>query len=243
MIDIHTHILPDVDDGSSDIQESIKMARIAVADGITHLFATPHHRDYTRLSRYDVARRVADLQTRLDAENIPLKLIAGYEVRLYDDMFDDWDSDHAGSLGNSRYVLAEPLFYRYDNHTDEMLFELFDRGYIPIMAHPERIRPIQNDLSLIEPFLERGGLTQLTSRSLVSDQDWRAYDTAREMLRNGMAHIISSDAHKPYRRKPELSTAREITAEIVGQAQATAMVTTYPMAIINDEPMPIVSYQ
>ncbi len=243
MIDIHTHILPGIDDGSSDLQESITMARIAVADGITHLVATPHHRDYTRLPRYEMARKVANLQTTRDTENIPLKLIAGYEVRLYDDMFDDWDSDYAGSLGNSRYVLAEPLFHRYNSHTDEMLFELFDRGYIPVMAHPERIRPIQNNLSLIEPFLERGGLTQLTSRSLVSDQDRRAYDTAREMLRQGMAHIISSDAHKPYRRKPEIRAARNVAAEIVGSAQATAMVTTYPMAIVNDEPMPIISYQ
>ncbi len=242
MIDIHTHILPGIDDGASNIQEAIDMARIAVEDGITHLFATPHHRNFTRLSRPDVVQRVANLQTRLDAKNILLTLIPGYEIRLYDDMFADWDDEMAGPLGQSRYVLAEPLFRHYDNHTDDMLFELFDRGYMPIMAHPERIRPIQDNLSLIEPFLERGGLTQITSQSLVSDRDWRAKQTSEEMLRNGMVHIIASDAHKPYRRKPELSAARKAAAGIVGETQATNMVTTYPMAIVNDEPIHIISY-
>ena len=155
MIDTHTHILPGVDDGSLNLEESLEMARVAVADGITHMFATPHHRDYTSLSRQEVTRRVAKLQAKLDAAHIPLTLLPGHEVRLYADMFEDWEGELAGPLGHSRYVLAEPLFHQYTAHTDAMLFELFDRGYIPIMAHPERIRPIQEKLSLIEPFLAR----------------------------------------------------------------------------------------
>lgn len=237
MIDIHTHILPAVDDGSTSVTESLKMARIAVDDGITHLFATPHHRDYTRMSRQEVAGRVAQLQVELDAAAIPLTLIPGFEVRLYDNTLEDWDDHLAGPLGDSRYILAEPLFHRYDSRTDEILFELFDRGYIPVMAHPERIRPIQDDLSLIEPFLERGGLTQLTAGSLIPGRDWRANTTAETMLRQGMAHIIASDAHKPYRRKPILSQARDAAALIVGNEQATAMVTAIPQAIVNNKPV------
>ncbi len=243
MIDIHTHILPGIDDGASTLNEAIQMARIAVDDGITHLFTTPHHRDYTLISQYEVARRVAQLQAKLDTENIPLTLLTGYEVRLYNDMFDDWERDMAGPLGHSRYVLVEPLFHRYTSQTDKMLFELFDRGYIPIMAHPERIRPIQKNLSLIEPFLARGGLTQITANSLVFDRDWRAKKTAEIMLCNGMGHIIASDAHKPYRRKPVLSAARDAAALLVGEALATAMVTTYPMAVVNNKPMPVICCQ
>lgn len=237
MIDIHTHILPAVDDGAQNLNEALAMARLAVDDGITHLFVTPHHQDYTRLTRQEVAQRVNKLQAQLNAANIPLTLLTGHEVRLYDDMFEDWDDQLAGPLGNSRYVLAEPLFHHYDTHTDEMLFELFDRGYIPIMAHPERILPIQQNLSLIEPFLARGGLTQITANSLTQTGNGRAKQTAHEMLRNGMAHIIASDAHKPYRRKPVLSQARDAAAALVGQAQATAMVTTHPGAVVNDEPI------
>jgi len=237
MIDIHTHILPGVDDGSRDLAEALAMARLAVADGLTHLFATPHHRDYSSLSRFEVARRVAQLQAELNAVDIPLTLLTGHEVRLYDDMFDDWDNNLAGPLGNSLYVLAEPLFSHYDHHTDEMLFELFDRGYIPIMAHPERIRPIQENLALIEPFLARGGLTQITATSLTGNNDWRAKKTAETMLRNGIVHIIASDAHHSYYRTPTLTAARDAAAVIVGLEQANAMVSARPIAIVKNESM------
>jgi len=237
MIDIHTHILPGVDDGAKDMAEALAMARLAVADGLTHLFATPHHRDYSSLSRFEVARRVAQLQAELNAVDIPLTLLTGHEVRLYDDMFDDWDNNLAGPLGNSLYVLAEPLFSHYDHHTDEMLFELFDRGYIPIMAHPERIRPIQENLALIEPFLARGGLTQITATSLTGNNDWRAKKTAETMLRNGIAHIIASDAHHSYYRTPTLTAARDAAAVIVGLEQANAMVSARPIAIVKNESM------
>jgi protein-tyrosine phosphatase len=239
MIDIHTHILPGVDDGAKDLSEALAMARLAVADGLTHLFATPHHRDYTSLSRLEVARRVAQLQAELDQAGIPLTLLTGHEVRLYDDMFDDWDNSLAGPLGHSLYVLAEPLFTHYDRHTDELLFELFDRGYMPVMAHPERIRPIQDNLALIEPFLARGGLTQITATSMTGNNDWRAKKTAETMLRNGMAHIIASDAHHSYYRPPTLAAARDAAALIVGSEQASAMVSARPMAIVKNEPMAI----
>jgi protein-tyrosine phosphatase len=239
MIDIHTHILPGVDDGARDLAESLAMARQAVADGLTHLFATPHHRDYTPLSRLEVAQRVAQLQAEFDQAGLPLTLLAGHEVRLYDDMFDDWDNNLAGPLGSSLYVLAEPLFAHYDKQTDAMLFELFERGYTPVMAHPERIRPIQENLALIEPFLARGGLTQITASSLIGNSDWRARKTAETMLRHGMAHLISSDAHHSYHRPPALSAARDAAAAIVGLDQATAMVSTRPMAIVNNEPITV----
>ncbi|MCK6629705.1 MAG: capsular biosynthesis protein [Anaerolineae bacterium] len=239
MIDIHTHILPHVDDGARDLTESLDMARMAVADGLTHLFATPHHRDYTPLSRQEVGERTAQLQAELDQAGIPLTLLPGHEVRLYDDMFDDWDNHRAGPLGSSKYVLAEPLFSHYDRQTDAMLFELFERGYIPIMAHPERIRPIQDNLGLIEPFLAAGGLTQITATSLTGNNDWRAKKVAETMLRNGMAHIIASDAHHSYHRPPTLTAARDAAAAIVGLEQATAMVSARPLAIVKNEPIVI----
>lgn len=237
MIDIHTHILPGVDDGAANLTEALAMARIAAADGITHLYATPHVQSHPSLSRQGVIEQVACLQAELAAANIPLKLINGHEVRLHDRMLDDWDQEMAGPLGHSRYVLAEPLFHHYDRHTDEMYFELCDRGYIPIMAHPERITPIQEKLALVEPFLARGGLIQITATSLTGRNDWRARRTAEEMLCNGMVHIIASDAHKPYHRPPTLAAARDAAATLVGPEQASLLVVTVPMAIVNNEPV------
>ncbi len=239
MIDIHSHILPGIDDGARDIAEALAMARLAVQDGITHLFATPHHQLYNPISPREMAQRVAKLQARFDHADIPLTLLPGHEVRLHEKVFDDWAKEWAGPLGNSRYVLAEPLFSRYNKQTEASLFELFERGYTPVMAHPERIRPIQEDLSLIEPFLERGGLTQITSHSLTGYHGERARTVAREMLQQGMVHIIASDAHRAQRRTPILSAAVDVAATIVGRAQAEAMVTSTPGAIIADQPAAI----
>lgn len=237
MIDIHTHILPGVDDGARDIKEALTMARLAVQDGITHLFATPHYGLYQPMSHQEIAERVAALQAEFDAAGIDLTLLPGYEIRLDDDVFAAWEAHTAGPLGQSRYVLAEPYFNYYDQRTDALLFEFFERGYIPIMAHPERIGPIQDNLALIDSFLERGGLTQITSHSLTGYHGQRAKQVAQEMLQAGLVHIIASDAHHAYRRTPVLAEAQQIAAKIVGESQAKAMVTTNPMAVVNDEPI------
>lgn len=253
MIDIHSHILPGVDDGARDLEEALEMARIAVADGTTHLFATPHHVHFTPLSRQDVECRVAALQKELDAAAIPLTVLPGHEVRLYPAVLEDWAAELAGPLANSRYVLAEPDFQLFDETSVELALKLMDMGYVPVLAHPERIVPIQEDLALIEPILERGGLVQITANNLAlngqfGDEATRehsniftvpARETALELLRRGWAHIIASDAHNTGFRRPSLVAACEAAAAVVGVEMATAMVTTIPEAILNDQPLPI----
>jgi protein-tyrosine phosphatase len=248
MIDIHSHILPAVDDGAKDLETALEMARIAVANGHTHLFATPHHVYFTPLTRSEVAARVSALQDALDEANIPLKVVPGYEVRLYVDTLSDWANELAGPLGRSRYVLAEPDFYTFDELTVAILHEFLDRGFIPILAHPERIVPIQENPSLIEPILARGGLAQVNALNLVPPSGGMgrmspvitspaARNTARELLRRGWVHIIASDAHNTGSRRPDLKAAYHAVAEIVGEAKALAMVSTTPQAILNDEPV------
>jgi protein-tyrosine phosphatase len=251
MIDIHSHILPGVDDGARNLDEALAMARLAVADGTTHLFATPHHIYFLPLTRKEVRGRVNALQKALDDAGIALTIVPGHEVRLYEDVLADWEVELAGPLGDSRYVLAEPDFYRFDRSNVRIVLEMIDRGIIPVLAHPERIIPIQEDLSLIEPILERGGLVQVTSDNLVPPvlagsagakthplvSSKAARDTALEMLKRGWVHIIASDAHNTSSRRPGLSAARDAAAKIVGLPQAQAMVTTNPQAIVDDQPL------
>lgn len=248
MIDIHSHILPAVDDGAKDLKIALEMARIAVADGLTHLFATPHHVYFTPLTRDEVAARVSALQRALDEANIPLTIVPGYEVRLYADTMADWSNELAGPLGQSRYVLTEPDFFIFDASTISLLHEFMDRGFIPVLAHPERIVPIQENPSIIEPVLARGGMVQVNSFNLVPLPDGLgkmspritspvARKTAWELLRRGWVHIIASDAHNTGFRRPALKAAYHAAAEIVGEAQALAMVSTTPHAILNDEPV------
>lgn len=233
MVDIHTHILAGVDDGATSIRESVAMARLAVEDGTRYLFATPHHNPYESLLRHEVAERVAQLQVELDLAGVDLTVLPGHEVHLYDGVLQDWDNQRAGPLGGSRYLLAEPDFYRFNAKTDDILAEFTARGYLPILAHPERIIPIQHDLTLIEPFLARGGWVQLTAGSLLLSANSPARIAAETMLRQGMVHILASDAHNVTSRLPGLTRACYAAAQIVGLEKAQAMVTTTPMMIVE----------
>jgi len=250
MIDIHSHILPGVDDGARSLDEALAMARIAAADGTTHLFATPHHIHFTPLTRDQVAGRVDTLQAALDAAGIKLTIVPAFEVRLYPETLADWNNELAGPLGNSRYFLAEPDFYHFDKAMVNLVLEFIEQGYVPVLAHPERIIPIQDDLSLIEPILERGGLVQVTTNNLVSPSQKadgvalssivtspKARATAKELLRRGWVHVLASDAHNTLSRSPGLSAARDAAAEFVGMEQAEALVTTNPSAILYDKPL------
>lgn len=235
MIDIHSHILPAIDDGASDVTEALDMACMAVDDGVTHMVATPHHLDFQSLRQRDIQYEVDQLQARIDEAQIPLTILPGHEIHLYKDVLQDWELGLASPLANSRYVLTEPKFHYYGDDTTALLFEFFEQGYIPIIAHPERIGPIQQDLSLIEPVLKRGALAQLTVSSLLLSAHSPARIIAETMLRQGMAHIIASDAHNTTYRLPGLTAGRDAAAEIIGAEQATALVTTNPQAVIDNE--------
>lgn len=234
MIDIHTHILPETDDGARSMDEAVQMARLAVADGTTHVFATPHHRAFGPLARDEVFRRVETLQVELDRHRIPLTVLPGHEVRLEDGLEEEWRRGLAGPLADSRYVLAEPPFDCYDELVEARLLRLIDEGYAPIMAHPERILPIQEDLSLLEPFLARGGLLQISAASVLGRGTSRDRVTAETLLHNGMAHYLASDAHSTFGRPPVLSGARDRVARIVGREAASWLVQAHPVSILLD---------
>lgn len=235
MIDIHSHILPNLDDGPQSIEESITMARMAQADGISHIFCTPHHH-WAHCDLEDMRVHVDALQIALIRNGIPVQLYTGHEVHLYQQTKLDWFSGMALRLGESNYILAEPDFYSYTAETDALLQLFFEQGLTPIMAHPERIVPIQENIGLIEWFVAAGGLTQLTAKSLTRDDGNPARACAEELLHNGMAHIIASDAHGATYRPIGLTAARQAAAQIVGEAAAWAMVRETPQKIIESIP-------
>lgn len=235
MIDIHSHILPNLDDGPQAIQESIAMARMAQADGITDIFCTPHHH-WAHCDLEDMREHVDVLQYDLIRNGIAVQLYTGHEVHLYHQTKMDWYSGMALRLGESNYILVEPDFYHYTADTDALLELFFAEGLTPIMAHPERIEPIQANIGLIAWFVEAGGLTQLTAKSLTRNDASPARACAEELLRNDMAHIIASDAHGVTYRPIGLSAARQAAAQIVGEERAWAMVRETPQKIIEGIP-------
>ena len=239
MYDLHAHILPGIDDGPVQIEDSIEIARIAAGNGTRAMLATPHRKDVTELSSVGHIRELtSELRRRIEAENIPLALSLGMENHIDAALPEDAASGRAITMNGSRYILVEmPFFGSIEEHdyVEDALMGLQAQGLVPVFAHPERIEAFQKQPSLLERYIGMGMLSQLTRGSLLGHWGDEVRQFSLELLSNGMAHILSSDTHSPHPpRTPELGEALQITSEIVGRQRATAMVNDTPRAILSD---------
>lgn len=240
MYDLHSHILPGVDDGPTAIEDAIAIARIAADNGTRVMLVTPHRKDVTELSSVQHIRAVtAELQCRIDEERIALTLTLGMENHIDAELPDDVAAGKALTMNGSRYILVEmPFFGGIEEHgyVEGALRGLQAQGLTPIFAHPERIEAFQRQPELLECYIGRGMLSQLTRGSLLGHWGEEVLQFSLELLRSGMVHILSSDTHSPHPpRTPELGEALKITSEIVGCHKAKAMVNDIPRAILEDK--------
>lgn len=196
IVDIHCHILPNVDDGPATVEEALEMARRANASGVTDLVVTPHlfHPQFDT-ETIDVEHEMNELQRALDAEKIVLRLHSGNEVRVGGNVLGELDQGNVRTLGNSRYVLIEFPHQTVPSYTESLFFELQIAGYVPVIAHPER-----NQQLLIEPerlyrFASAGALSQVTTASVAGHFGRHAQEMALVFLRHRLSQLIASDAH------------------------------------------------
>ncbi|PWH18773.1 MAG: hypothetical protein DDG58_06065 [Ardenticatenia bacterium] len=234
MIDTHCHILPGLDDGAASLEEALAMARIAVADGVHRLVATPHQEGWNAAACQHVQAAVQNLQRELNLNGIPLSLSSGMELLVTHDLLQTSDDERAHTLNGSRYILLELPAFDYPLYTAEVIFSLQLRGLVPILAHPERNAVIQDDIGCAVRLLQRGVLMQVSADSLSPAADRAVRRCAQELLRRGLVHLLASDAHNASRRAPRLAAGVQAAARIVGSERAQAMVTRIPEAILAD---------
>ena len=236
MIDLHSHILPGVDDGTGSMEEACALARAAVADGIRVMAATPHVRhDFpTSPARMEVG--VGELRAALSAERIPLQILPGGEIAL--EMLADLDDDdlrRMGLGGNPRYVLLETPYAGWPPGLDQVLFQLQVRGFRVVLAHPERNGEVQARPELVRPLVDAGALMQVTAASLDGRLGSRTQKTGLRLIAMGCAHVLASDAHVPSVRRVGMGAA----AEAIGDRDLAHWLTTdVPDAIIADRRIP-----
>jgi protein-tyrosine phosphatase len=244
VIDLHTHLLPGVDDGARDLAEALELSRRAAEDGTEVAVVTPH--SWGTLGRTPpggssggdpstaVAGAAAALQAHLDAAGIALRLAPGMEVDLRADL--PRRPDLAVTLGGSRYLLLELPAQGVPAGTADLAFRLRVAGYVPVLAHPERNLGVIDRPQLVYDLVAGAGgcLAQLTAASLLGAFGAAVRATAEVLLEAGLVHVIASDAHGLPRRPPGLSAAVARAGALVGPDRARAMVTATPRAILDD---------
>jgi protein-tyrosine phosphatase len=235
-IDLHAHILPGEDDGPQTLEQALEMARIAAADGITCIAATPHNVGWAKADhRSRIRREAAALQQQCHQAGIPLCLLPGVEIYIDFDLLEQLQDGRAFPLADSRYVLLEMPHSAFPLYTEELVFHLQVKGYGVMLAHPERNALVQANPSMLAPLVERGTLVQITAASLAGQFGPLVARTAAYLLRGRLAHVIATDAHNDLRRRPELSAAVAAAGEIIGPAEAEQMVRDIPRAILAGE--------
>ena len=235
MIDTHLHILPGVDDGPETVQESLTLAQMLVQEGIQAAIATPHYNDeFPQRSVAEIRERVYYLQQELDRHAIPLRLFAGHEALIKAGLLEDIQAGRLATLNGSSYLLLELWTSTWLPETERVIFELRAHGIIPMVAHPERYRAIQQDPCRLAALLEQGALAQLTASSLAGMQGNTTRRCAETLLKQGLIHCIASDAHGLHRRPPGVIRGLERARELVGQVRVYQMIQVQPAAILSN---------
>ncbi|WP_339226783.1 CpsB/CapC family capsule biosynthesis tyrosine phosphatase [Oceanobacillus sp. FSL K6-2867] len=196
MIDIHSHILPGVDDGAKTEEDSLEMARAAVAQGITTIIATPHHRN----GKYDndahsILNHVAILNELFAKENIDLQVLAGQETRINGDMVEDIEKGELLPLNGSKYLFVEFPSGQVPRYASQMLFDIQVAGYTPIIVHPERNQELIEHPAKLYEFVKKGALTQVTAASLLGKFGKNIQKFSNQLIESNLTHFIASDAH------------------------------------------------
>ncbi|WP_338934871.1 tyrosine-protein phosphatase [Lactobacillus helveticus] len=222
LVDIHCHILPGVDDGAKDWQTSIKLAREAVADGVTHAVCTPHMLNGKYINhKKDVIRLTENFQDMLDDAKIPLTVFSGQEVRISGDLPKALGDDDILFLDeDGQYMLLEFPSDDVPAYTRDMVFELMQRRITPIVVHPERNKKILEEPTILQELIEQGCLVQITASSYMGIFGKKIEEMSRKFIEAGQCACFASDAHDLPKRQYEYSEALEKLSNEFGSERA-----------------------
>jgi protein-tyrosine phosphatase len=235
MIDLHSHILPGIDDGSQSLAMSLDMARIAVADGIRVMACTPHI--YPGLYMNDTAGIQAArdaLQAQLDAHGIALQLVIGADVHLVPGLLDGLKQGRVPSLNGTRYLLLEPSHHVAPPRFAELVFGLVAAGYVPVITHPERLVWIEDHYPVFAQLVQQGAWMQVTAAALTGLFGPRPKYWGERFLGEGLTHILATDAHSSGRRVPVLSEGLAVAEKLLGREESQQLVVGRPDAILRN---------
>lgn len=237
MIDLHSHLLPGVDDGAQTLDDALALARRAVEDGIRMAVLTPH----VHPGRYDNVRsaleqRVTEFQAVLVEHDIPLTVRLGGEVRFGIESLElllDDQVPFLGSVGGYRVMLLEFPHQMIPAGSQQFVEKLLQMRIRPLIAHPERNKSVMARPDCLIGMVDAGCWLQLTAGSIAGRFGEAAKATAHYILERNWAHVIATDAHNLEHRPPVLSEGRDAAARIVGAEQAEQMVRQRPAAIVG----------
>lgn len=237
MIDLHSHILPGLDDGAQTLDESLEMARIAEKDGIEKIVATPHlyRNNFTPDDLGIIEEKQRELVRTLEENNINVAVFVGAEVHISHNLLEEIVKNRMFLVINkSSYMFVEFPSNHVFSGVKNLFFELMGEGITPIIAHPERNSVFRRNPGLLYELVQTGAFSQANCGSFGGIYGSRIQETVSHFLDLGLIHFIASDCHNSSSLPPKLSEAREKVAEIIGEGNANALVEDNPQAVLDN---------
>ena len=212
MVDIHSHILAEIDDGSKDIEMAINMLKKAAKSGTTDIIATPHFmRGRFEVEYNEVLKKVEELKEISRENNIDINIYSGQEIYYNKNMLEYYNDNMIGTINNTKYMLIELNMLEFDiDEVINTIYELQIRGITPIIAHPERYKPFIKKPSMINTFIKEGMLFQVNAGSITGAFGKDVKKTANKYLENNIYSFIGSDAHRDIGRDTDIKEALDI---------------------------------
>jgi protein-tyrosine phosphatase len=234
--DIHCHLAPLIDDGAKSWDDTLAMARIAVSEGIETVICTPHQCGTFAYNKPAAIRALVDeVQSRLLAEAVPLRVLPGADVRIEPNLVTMLRNGEVLTLADhGRHVLLE-LPHEVYLPIDRLLDDLGRAKVVGILSHPERNEGILARPGLVASLVDAGCLMQVTAGSLIGAFGGHAQQAAERFVQGGLVHFISTDAHGPKSRRPLLRAAYDRCVQLGGDEAAVLMFCTNPAAVADGQ--------
>ena len=236
MIDIHTHILPGVDDGAENFYESIEIVKYLARQGVTDIIATPHYVNETEYTseRAENLRLFDALKRELAAAGVKTRIFLGNEIYIDPEILELIKTEKISSLAESKYLLVElPLSGNFPNYED-YFNDLILRGYKVILAHPERYETVQKNYEIIKDLREKGVLFQSNFGSILGKYGREAKKTVKKLAKDKLIFTFGSDTHRASRRD-YITLARKKLLKYYSERELNYILTTNPGKILENK--------
>lgn len=224
MIDIHNHLLINVDDGPKSAEETLNLLKQAIEQGITDIIVTPHHHSGNYVTPASVVKKkMLEVESIISDNNLQVTVHAGQEIRINDVLIEELRSGESLTLANSNYILVEFSFTELRDDVDEVFAALREMGLTPIIAHPERCRPLVDNEHILAGLIKDGALGQVTAASVCGEFGSELQENSLKLIKKGLIHIVASDAHHAEYRPFMSKEAFEIIENELGQPYVVQM--------------------
>lgn len=235
IVDVHSHILPNVDDGAGNLQEAISMIQMEYEQGVRKIILTPHYRrGYFEVSREKVRNQFRELSAQLEQIELEMQLYLGCEFYRQNEIVRLVESDRSFRMADSRYVLLEFMPTDLADTIVRYTVELLINGYRPVIAHVERYQAFRDE-KLIQRLVNSGAYLQVNAGSIIGQNGWNKKRFCKKLLREKCVHFVGSDAHNMRSRVPCMGACAEYLKKKIGQEETKRLLSRNPEMMLSGE--------